>query len=344
MPTVPRPSLFRFIGAALLIPWAATGLLFAQPIPVVFDTDMGNDVDDALALAMLHALADRNEIELLSVTLTKDNALTVPFIDLLNTFYGRPNVPVGVNRSGITPADHAMLRAPVEKRRSDGAFVYPRDLGYDDAPAAVRVLREALAEAPDTSVVIVQVGFSTNLADLLRSPPDSASRLSGAELASKKVRLLSLMAGNFDHSKADPEYNVVNDISSAQIVFENWPSPIVVSGFEIGLSVLFPASSIERDFAYVEHHPVVDAYRNYLPMPYDRPTWDLTSVLAAVRPEADYFDLSAPGVVKVDDQGYTAFRRTNGGRHRFLRFKDDAQRKRVLEALVLLSSQPPVRR
>src|ERR1017187_547252 len=33
---------------------------WAQAIPVIFDTDMGNDVDDALALAMLHALESRS--------------------------------------------------------------------------------------------------------------------------------------------------------------------------------------------------------------------------------------------------------------------------------------------
>ena len=31
----------------------------ATPVPLIFDTDMGNDVDDALALAMLHAFESR---------------------------------------------------------------------------------------------------------------------------------------------------------------------------------------------------------------------------------------------------------------------------------------------
>src|SRR5580692_7744126 len=63
--------------------------------PVIFDTDMGNDIDDALALAMLHALSDRGECELIGVTLTNAHPSAVPYIRMLNRFYGRGGLPVG---------------------------------------------------------------------------------------------------------------------------------------------------------------------------------------------------------------------------------------------------------
>ena len=53
--------------ALLLI--AALGLA-AEPVRIIFDTDMGNDIDDALALAVLHAFESRGEAKLLAVTLT----------------------------------------------------------------------------------------------------------------------------------------------------------------------------------------------------------------------------------------------------------------------------------
>src|SRR4029077_13841175 len=115
------------------------------------------------------------------------------------------------------------------------------------------------ASQPDRSVVIVQVGFSTNLARLLDSPPDKYSPLSGRELAKKKVKLLSLMAGAFqtiDKNRRYLEYNVVKDIPSARAVAERWPTSLVYSGFEIGIALPFPAVSIERDFGYVTHHPL----------------------------------------------------------------------------------------
>lgn len=312
--------------------------LNAQPVRIVFDTDMGNDIDDALALAMLHTFESRGESELLAVTLTKDNPWAAPYVDVVNTFYGRGDVPIGVVKGGKTPEDSRMIQVPADRRGSRGDYVYPHSLmDGRDAPDAVSVLREVLAASPDSSVTIVQVGFSTNLARLLDSRADEHSESAGRDLVERKVRLLSVMAGWFP--AGDPEYNVRVDIPSARKVFQEWPTPVVASGFEIGLSVLYPATSIERDFAYVEHHPVADAYRHYMPMPYDRPTWDLTSALYAVRPDDGYFSLSEPGKIVVDDEGRTRFERSENGRHRYL-VMDDHQRLRTREALIYLASQP----
>ena len=316
----------------------ASLLCAAEPVRLIFDTDMGNDVDDALALAVLHALESRGEAKLLAVTLSKDNRYAAPYVNLVNTFYGRPNIPVGAVVNGKTPEDSAMIKVPVERRRPDGRFLYPHELlDGRTAPDAVRILRRALAQAPDGSAVVVVVGFSTNLARLLDSTADAASPLPGAQLVAKKVRLLSAMAGHFP--TGNPEYNVKTDIPAARKVFREWPSPIVFSGYEIGAALKFPAASIENDFAWVPDHPVADAYRNYMKMPYDRPTWDLTAALYAVRPSRDYFGLSEPGGVTVDDDGRTVFTPAPDGKHRYL-ILGEAQKARTLEALILLASQP----
>lgn len=333
-----RPLL---LGLCILLGGAARA--HSQPVPVIFDTDMGNDIDDALALAMLHAFEARGQVRLLAVTSTKDNPDSAPYVDLVNTFYGRPDIPIGVARSGIRTNDSKYLKPPVARRGLDGSYVYPRDLTHQQAPDAVPVLRRALAAAADSSVVVIQVGFSTNLARLLDSPGDAASPLSGRDLVARKVRLLSVMAGDFAHAQAVAEFNVVEDIPSARKLFAEWPTPLVASGWEVGRVIRYPATSIERDFAYVENHPIAESYRLYKPMPYDRETWDLTSVLYAVRPDAGYFDLSGPGTVVVDEQGFTTFRRAEGGLHRYLRVASDAQRERAREAMVYLASQPPVR-
>jgi inosine-uridine nucleoside N-ribohydrolase len=190
---------------------------------------------------------------------------------------------------------------------------------------------------PDGSVTIVQVGFSTNLARLLDSAADAASVLPGAQLVARKVRVLSAMAGHFPTGK--PEYNVMTDIPAARRVFEEWPSPIVFSGFEVGEALLFPATAIEHDFSWVADHPVAEAYRNYMPMPYDRPAWDLTAVLYAARPDRRYFSLSPEGRVTVDETGQTHFTEAAGGGRRYL-ILEPAQKARTLEALILLASQP----
>ena len=304
---------------------------WAQAVPVIFDTDMGNDVDDALALAMLHALESRGECRLLGVTVTKDNPWAAVYVDLVNTFYGRGQIPVGMVKGGVTPESSPMIQAPSERRRPDGALLYPRRLASGaEAVDAVALLRRLLAAEKDGSVVIVQVGFSTNLARLLAAPADM-------ELVKRKVKLLSVMAGNFVQPK--PEFNVEKDTASARKLFDQWPGEIVASGFEIGEAMKFPAARIEKDFAWAADHPVVDAYRAYMKMPYDRQTWDLTAVLYGVRPGGGYFGLSAPGRITSDDAGRTSFRAEAAGKHRFL-VLTEAQRARTLECMVGLASQP----
>jgi inosine-uridine nucleoside N-ribohydrolase len=302
-------------------------------VRIVFDTDMGNDIDDAVALAVLHALESRGEAKLLAVTLTKDNPRAAPFVDAVNTFYGRPDIPIGVVRNGKTPEPSAMLRAVAD----DAA--YPRRLRDGrQAPEATGLLRRILAAEQDGTVVFVQVGFSTNLARLLDSKPDGASPLAGRDLVARKARLLSAMAGHFP--KGNPEYNVKIDLPAAVKVFAEWPTPVVFSGYEVGQSMLFPASSIEKEFAWVAHHPIAAAYRAYKKMPYDRPTWDPTAALYAVRPDRGYFSLSPPGRVTMDAAGRTIFTPAPDGRHRYL-IVNEVQRARTLEAMVALASQPP---
>jgi inosine-uridine nucleoside N-ribohydrolase len=302
-----------------------------EPVRVIFDTDMGNDIDDAVALAILHALESRGEARLLAVTLTKDNPMSAPYVDAVNVFYGRGHIPVGVVRNGKTPENVRMLSVPLERKAADGSPLYPRRIrDGSEAPEAVALLRRVLGEQPDNSVVLVQVGFCTNYARLL----DSAG---GRELVARKVALLSVMGGAFP--AGSPEYNIKIDIPASKKLFSQWPGPIVVSGFEVGNSMLFPASSVENDFNWVRDHPVVDAYRAYKKMPYDRPTWDPTAALYAVRPNRGYFSLSPNGTITVDDQGRTQFAETPGGKHRYLAV-NEAQRARTLEAMIALATEP----
>jgi inosine-uridine nucleoside N-ribohydrolase len=303
-----------FLAGALLA-------VAAPPVPVIFDTDIGNDVDDCLALAILHAFESRGEARIAAVTITKDNPWAPRLASAIDIFYGRPEIPIGVVHDG--------------KTQDDGYLKKALDAGHhryeDRARDAVTVLREALQAEKDGSVVIVQVGFSTNLARLLDS-------VGGRDLVAKKVRRLVLMAGDF--TGGGPEYNVVTDIPAAQKVAREWPTAVVWSGFEVGRTIKYPASSIVRDFGPPGAHPVADAYRVYLKMPYDRETWDLTAAFYAVRPDDGYFTASPEGTVSVDDRGMTKFTPQAGGRQRILSV-DATQRARILEAFLWLCTQPP---
>jgi purine nucleosidase len=343
---LPPAALAASVALTWSIAWNASQAPAAErePLRLIFDTDICGDCDDVLALGMIHALQSRGVCRLLAVTISVDHELAAPFVDAVNTFYGRGDVPIGIVGKGGVVERSAYLSLVQER---DGDHLrYPHDLPAGrSAPGATPLLRKTLAAEPDGSVVIVQVGFSTNLARLLDSPADELAPLTGTQLVQRKVRLLSLMAGAFQPIEGDSayrEYNIVRDIASARILAERWPTPMVYSGFEIGIALPYPAVSIERDYGYVPHHPLADAYIRHKPPPHNRPTWDLTSVLYAASADRGYFDVSAPGKVTVGPDGSTRFRSTPAGNHRYLILRPE-QKPRVLEALVQLSSQPPTR-
>ena len=314
-----------------------------EPVRVIFDTDISGDVDDVLALAMLHNLEDRGECDLLAVTISKVNPLTGPFTDAVNTFYGRPDLPLGITRDAQR-RESKYLKL-VETRSPDG-WRFPHDVvDNEQTPKPVALMRRILSSQPDQSVVIIQVGLAVNVARLLESAPDDISPLSGVDLVRKKVKLLSVMAGAFEPIRGNKRYleaNVINDVPSMQQLAKKWPSetPVIWSGFEIGIAAAYPHESIARDFGYVSHHIVREAYLLHSGPTHNRPTWDLTSVLYAVRPDRGYFGLSQRGSVRVEGDGFTTFTPSENGRDRFLTMTE-TQAAQVKEALVWLTSQPP---
>jgi len=287
-------------------------------LPVIFDTDIGNDIDDVLALAMLYNYQKEKKINLLGVTINKANPYTVPFIDILNRFYGFDNIPIGfIGTNGPTTDVGKYLSTVVDDKAKNKRFTFKRKLNiHSKVPEAWKLQRKLLASQEDNSVVIISVGFSSNLYRLLQSEADEYSSLTGYELVQNKVKLLSVMAGNFiDTTKA--EYNVKIDIPSAKYVFENWPTEVLFGGWEVGSKVKYPATSILSDFK--TPHPLVLGYENYLPMPYDRETWDLISVLVAVEGCGKYFKKSNWGHVSVTDKGNTIFNPSINGKHQYLK-------------------------
>jgi hypothetical protein len=292
---------------------------------------------------MLHTLADRGACELLGVTVSKEHPSAAAFVDAVNTFYGRPDVPVGVARQ----APHRESKyLDLVNRKEGEAFRYPHDIGVSAEPMdAVSLIKQVLKEAEDGSVAIIQVGLAVNMADLLQDPE-------GKALVRRKVDHLSVMAGAFTSINGNNHYleaNVRNHVASMKLLADQWPVevPVIWSGFSVGITVPFPRTSIQEDFNYLEHHPVKEAYLLHSGPNHDRPTWDLTAVLHAVYPDRGYFKLSPLGKVTVAGDGFTRFlpppSEPRGddkpGRDQYL-MMDPVQAERVRQALVQLTSEP----
>ena len=308
-----------------------------KPLPVIFETDMGNDIDDALALDMLYKYSDQKMIKLLAVSSNKNNPSSAVYLDIMNTWYGYPKIPVGKVVNGANSENDAVNYTKVVADYRPAFKITTKDTAaYSES---VNLYRRVLSEAADHSVVIISVGFSTNLARLLNSPPDSYTNLNGKELVAKKVKLLSIMAGNFEGKKMK-EYNVIKDVPAARKLFQEWPTQIVVSPFEVGEQIRYPATSILNDFNWAAHHPMVIAYKSYAKMPYNRQTWDLTAVLYAVEGAKDYFSVSEPGTIEVLADEFTAFTPDPTGKHRYLKVNAEQAENVKKRFIELISTKP----
>jgi inosine-uridine nucleoside N-ribohydrolase len=269
--------------------------VFAQtsgnsPVSIILDTDIGPDYDDVGAMAVLHALSDRGEARPLAVISSNKNELTVPCIDVLNTYFGRPELPSGAPK-GAAPD----LGAP-QKWPEMLVSKYPHKVKKtSDAPDAVETYRKILAKQPDQSVTIVTVGFLTNLANVLESAPDQISPLSGEILVRRKVKQLVSMAGGFPSGR---EYNVHIDSVASEKVFSKWPSQIIFSGFEIGNQIKTGLRIINNPQL---QGPVKDVYTLAMPMSKGdadgRMSWDQTAVLVAIRGNLPYFGVKRGRII-----------------------------------------------
>ena len=315
------------------------------PVGIIFDSDLGNRIDDTLAMALLYGLDGKREARVVSVSVTKSNLKAAAFCEAIGRFYagavsgafsavGR-TLPVGLATDGKMPEDTPILTVPLAKVNAEGAPVYSHGIEkLNDTAEPTALIRNAFTAQHDQNCIVVLVGPATNLVKVLDLPGVK-------DVISKKVRFLSMMGGAYTGST--PEFNIKTDIAAARKLFAEWPTPIVASGYEVGESLLFPGSSIESDFSWSPAHPVVDAYRAYKPAPYDAPTWDMTAVLYAVRPEAGYFKLSEPGTISVLDDGRTKFTPSAQGKHRYL-ILDPAQKENIIKTYVELVSAKPVPR
>ena len=310
--------------ALLAVAFMAAFNLSAQRMNIIFETDRGNDVDDALAIDMLYKYHKQGRIRLMAVMINKEGEYPPQYIDLLNTWYGQKRIPIG-GYSGTKQSVMAGNNYTVticNAKNEKGKPLYKRSIkDYSTLPSSVELYRRLLSKAADQSVTIVSVGFSTNLALLLETNADEYSPLRGRELVAQKVSRLVMMAGHMKNPTFT-EYNVVNEIPACQKVYREWPTPIYTSPFELGLEIKYPASSIENDFGWTVHHPIVDSYKAYLPQIEDRPTWDLTAVLYAIDPQ-DFFTVSPPGRITVTDEGNTHYKSQPDGTHYYLSVTPD---------------------
>lgn len=199
------------------------------------------------------------------------------------------------------------------------------------------VARRVLAAQADSSVHFVAIGPLLNLANLLRSGPDAHSPLAGRELVARKVATLYCMGGAYPSGR---EWNLQMAPEAAEQVASSWPTPVVFSGFEIGIVIETGASLVQAP----DTDPQRKAYELYLDGPgRSRWSWDQTALLYAVRGQGEAWELSPPGWNRVNgSDGSNAWSDDPSGQHRYMLFKQEPQAiAQEIEDLMLQATTSP---
>ena len=305
--------LFYLSGIFLLIFYGCSNQAPKQtekPVKIIFDTDLGPDYDDVGALAFLHAMADSGRAEILATVSSNKHELVAPSINVINTWFNRPDLAIGAPKSEGTNMGSSQHWADSIVAK------YPHRISATSAAAdAVKIYRKVLQGQPDNSVTIVTVGFLTNLANLLKSQPDEISNLPGTELVKSKVKLLVSMAGRFPQGR---EFNVFIDSVASEYVFGKWPGEIIFTGFEIGKNIFTGLRLIQSP---VLNSPVKDVFRISIPMSEEdrngRMSWDETAVLIAVYGTEGFFDTKR-GAITVYPDGSNSWIDDPKGKHLYV--------------------------
>jgi hypothetical protein len=312
-------------------------LLPKPAIGAVFDTSF-NAIDDALAMALLFGLEGKKDLRVVSTSVSRANLKAAMYCDIVGRFYagavsgaigfGGRTLPVGMPYTSKLTSDEPFFAVPVAEPGPDGKPLYTTEIKRpEDTADANIVIRNSLTAQYDGNALIVTAGPLTNIADLLA--------LGGArDLISRKVKMLVVYS-------AQP--HMQTDLPAAKKVFADWPTPIVAVGPEVSDGIVYPGSSIAKDFDWSKDHPIVDAYRANKPMPYDAPTGSMAAVLYAARPQENFFKVSDSGTVTVDSDGRTKFTASATGKHKILS-ADPEQHERIGKLYTELVSAKPVPR
>jgi purine nucleosidase len=194
----------RFVLPLFLLMASLAGARAAEipvSVPVIFDTDIGTDIDDAYALA---ALIHRPELRVLGVTTVSGDALARARLaaKLLQIAGGEwARIPVYAGLSGSTQYMKQVEWA--------NGFTAPNLHGS----GGVEFMRREINARPG-EITLIAVGELTNIAALLESEPGIG----------KKIRAISLMGGSIYRgyapgSKPEPEWNIKSNAAAARTVF-----------------------------------------------------------------------------------------------------------------------------
>ena len=277
MQNLTRLFLPVFVLAATLLPSASA------KTPIILDTDIGTDIDDAFALALV---INSPELELLGVTTVAGDTqararLAAKMLWEAGGAWRR--VPVYAGPRG-TPQ-------PIDQTRWADGFTSPAL----HLSGAVEFMKAEIDRQPGV-VTIIAIGELTNVAALLKSDPSMA----------KKIKRISLMGGSIARgygpdSKPEAEWNIKSNPEAAQRVFSSGV-PLLMAPLDVTAMLRLDAAGRRRVFTHLT--PLTNALTIlYHLWGNETPTlFDPMAVVMLINPSVCAKQRLA---VEVDAQGFT---------------------------------------
>lgn len=272
---------------------------------IILETDITLDVDDVGAMAVLHALADEGEVDILAIMYNEVHKSGTKSIFAINQWYGRPNVPIGYFVGELKNPDSSRYLDEVGRLAKDPPM----------AKSALELYQEILSANEDQSITIISIGFLNNLAELLKK---------SESLIAKKVLRLIVMAGRYRDSFNLHRHDLG---TTAAYVIENWPTKLVLTdyGVEATTGAKLAATSIENPVRLAYYLQFRERFQ-------DKASWDQAAVLYAIRGDR-YFTESFHGEARLKN-GY-AWELKEGWRTHVRPHKSDAYMKELIDGLMV---------
>ena len=285
---------------------------------VILDTDIGSSTDDLFSLEMLYHYEELGRCRLLGVVVDREGEDCAACADVMNTYFGHPDVPIGLVREGIkNPSVWINYKALPTYKLENGQPMFKHSVtNYSALPDGWQLYRKLLATQPDRSVSICSTGFVTCLAQLLLSEPDEYSSLTGVELVRQKVKCAYVMGGIFGEA-IEPDYNFGQGISFAMDFFRLWPKDvdIVFSPAEVGDPIEYVPEQVISDIAWTDVHPIKQVYLT-CNCNTGQKMWDPMTVIHALEGDA-LFNISGRGTATITPNAETIFTPSASGNCRY---------------------------
>jgi purine nucleosidase len=193
-----RRILCLFLFLLLMVDSVRPAVRQAVPAKVIFDTDIGDDIDDAYALGLL---LRSPEVQVLGVTTAFEDThlrarLATRFLDSA----GRSDIPV--DEGPKTPEKAHFTQSAWAEDSPDRTY-----------PDAIEFVLDTIRRNPG-QITLVAVAPLTNVGALIEKDPKTFRRL-------KRVVLMggSVARGYGNKTEPEAEWNIVNDVAAAKALF-----------------------------------------------------------------------------------------------------------------------------